>query len=44
MKDILQTVESIAVQAMVFKDQENVHNEVAGQTLPSNYELEREVN
>ena len=31
-KDILETV---AVQAMVFKDQEKLDNESAGQTLPS---------
>ena len=35
-KDILQTVGSIAVQAMVFNDQERLDNEAAGQTLPSN--------
>ena len=35
-KDILQTLVSIAVQAMVFNDQENVDNEAAGQTLTSN--------
>ena len=43
MEDILQTVGSIAVQAMVFNYLEKLHNEAAGQTLPSNYELEREV-
>ena len=35
-KDILQTVGSIAVQAMVFNDQEKLDNEAAGQTLLSN--------
>ena len=35
-KDILQTVESIAVWAMVFSEQEKLDNEVAGQILPSN--------
>ena len=34
-KDILQTVGSIAVQAMVFCDQEKLDNEAAGQTLPN---------
>ena len=33
--DILQTVGSIAVQTMVFNDQEKLDNEAAGQTLPS---------
>ena len=31
-KDILQTVGSIAVQAMVFNDQEKLDSEAAGQT------------
>ena len=35
-KDVLQTVRSIAVQAMVFSDQEKLDNEDTGQTLPSN--------
>ena len=35
-KDILQTDGCIAVQAMVFNDQEKLDNEAAGQTLPSN--------
>ena len=35
-KDILQTVGSIAVQAMVFNYQEKLDNEAAGQTLPCN--------
>ena len=35
-KDILQTLGSIDVQAMVFNDQEKWDNEAAGQTLPSN--------
>ena len=36
MKDILQTVGSIAVQAMVFNDQEKLDNEAACQTLVTN--------
>ena len=35
-KDILQTVGSIVVQAMVFNDQEKLDNEAVGQTLASN--------
>ena len=35
-KDILQTIGSTAVQAMVFNNQEKLDNETAGQTLPSN--------
>ena len=35
-KDILQTIRSIGVQAMVYNDQEKLDNEAAGQTLPSN--------
>ena len=35
-KHILQTVRSIAVQAIVFSYQEKLGNEAAGQTLPSN--------
>ena len=35
-KDLLQTIGSFAVQAMVFNDQEKFGNEAGGQTLPSN--------
>ena len=35
-KDILLSVRCIAVQAMVFDDQEKLDNEAASQTLPSN--------
>ena len=40
MKDILQTLRNIAVQAMVFNDQEKLDNEAVGQTLASNYPVD----
>ena len=36
MKDIVYTDGSVAVQAMVFSDQEKLADEAAGQTLASN--------
>ena len=38
--DILQTVGSIAEQALVFNGQEKLDNEAAGQTLPSSYSVD----